>query len=52
VIFAALAREDFQEADHLADTAPVGTYRAGNFFEPFTRAMLVAALARGDIGNE
>jgi hypothetical protein len=52
VIFAALAREDFEEANRLADTAPMGAYRAADFFEPFTRVMLVAALARGDNGNE
>ncbi|MDD3760248.1 MAG: hypothetical protein PHO57_05380 [Acidithiobacillus sp.] len=49
VIFADLSREDFTEANRLADTAPSGTYVAGDFYYPFTRAMLVAALARGDI---
>lgn len=49
VIFSALGREDFTEANRLADTAPTGAYTAGDFFQMFTRAMLTAALARGDI---
>ncbi|MHB8247980.1 MAG: hypothetical protein ACYDB0_02015 [Acidithiobacillus sp.] len=52
VIFSALSREDFAEANRLADTAPTGTYTAGDFYAPFTRAMMVAALARGDIERE
>ncbi|WP_297470922.1 hypothetical protein [Acidithiobacillus sp.] len=52
VIFSALSREDFEEADRLADTAPTGTYTAGDFYAPFTSAMMVAALARGDIERE
>ncbi|WP_437560200.1 hypothetical protein [Acidithiobacillus sulfuriphilus] len=52
VIFSALSREDFEEANRLADTAPTGTYTAGDFYNPFTRAMLVAALARGDIEQQ
>lgn len=49
VIFSALGRGDTTEAHRLADTAPTGTYVAADFYNPFTRAMLVAALARGDI---
>ncbi len=49
VIFSALSREDHNEASRLADTAPTGIYTAGDFFQMFTRAMLTAALARGDI---
>ncbi|MBU2761250.1 hypothetical protein [Acidithiobacillus sulfurivorans] len=49
VIFSALCREDFTEANRLADTAPTAIYTAGDFYNPFTRAMLTAALARGDI---
>lgn len=49
VIFSALGREDFTEANRLADTAPTAIYAAGDFFQMFTRAMLTAALARGDI---
>lgn len=52
VIFSALCREDFSEADRLADTAPTGTYVAGDFYHPFTRAMMGAALARGDIEQQ
>ena len=52
VIFSALSREDFAEANRLADTAPTGTYTAGDFYAPFTRAMMVAALARGDIEQQ
>ena len=51
VIFSALCREDFTEAHRLADTAPTGTYVAADFFETFTRAMLVASLARGTSSN-
>ena len=51
-IFSALCREDFTEAERLADTAPTGTYVAADFFETFTRAMMVAALARGDIEQQ
>lgn len=49
VIFSALGREDFSEANRLADTAPTAIYAAGDFYNPFTRAMLTAAVARGDI---
>lgn len=49
VIFSALSREDHTEAHRLADTAPTAIYAAGDFYNPFTRAMLTAALARGDI---
>ena len=52
VIFSALCREDFTEAERLADTAPTGTYVAGDFYNPFTRAMLVASLVRGDIEQQ
>ncbi len=52
VIFSALCRGDFEEADRLADTAPTGTYVAADFFGTFTRAMLTAALARGDIEQQ
>jgi hypothetical protein len=52
VIFSALCREDFTEAERLADTAPTATYTAGDFYNEFTRAMMVAALARGDIEQQ
>lgn len=52
VIFSALSREDFDEANRLADTAPTGTYTAGDFYAPLTRAMLLAALARADIEQQ
>ncbi len=52
VIFAALSRDDMPEAHRLADTAPTGTYVAADFFERFTRVMLVAALARADIEQQ
>jgi hypothetical protein len=52
VIFAALSREDFEEASRLADTAPAGFYKAGDFYNQFTRAMMVSGLARGDIEEE
>jgi len=52
VIFSALCREDFEEASRLADTAPTGTYVAADFYHPFTRAMMVSGLARGDIESE
>ena len=51
-IFSALCREDSTEAHRLADTAPTGTYVAADFFGTFTRAMLVAGLARGDIEQQ
>lgn len=52
VIFSALSREDFEEASRLADTAPTGIYKAGDFYNQFTRAMMVASLARGDIEQQ
>ena len=52
VIFSALSRGDTIEADRLADTAPVVAYTAADFYSSFTRAMLVAALARGDIEQQ
>ena len=52
VIFSALSREDFPEANRMADTAPTKAYVAADFFETFTRAMMVAALARGDIEQQ
>ncbi|MHB8249066.1 MAG: hypothetical protein ACYDCX_09330 [Acidithiobacillus sp.] len=52
VIFSALCREDFTEAHRLADTAPSKTYVAADFFETFTRAMLLATMARGDIEHQ
>jgi hypothetical protein len=51
-IFSALCRDDFTEADRLADTAPTGTYVAADFYNPFTRAMMVSGLARGDIEHQ
>ena len=52
VIFSALGRGDTTEADRLADTAPTRTYVAADFYNPFTRAMMVAGLARGDIEHQ
>ena len=52
VIFSALCRKDFEEANRLADTAPTGTYVAADFYHQFTRAMMVSGLARGDIEEE
>ena len=52
VIFSALCRDDFEEANRLADTAPTAAYVAGDFYNEFTRAMMVSGLARGDIEEE
>ncbi|MHB8236278.1 MAG: hypothetical protein ACYDDD_02280 [Acidithiobacillus ferrivorans] len=51
-IFSALSRKDYAEANRLADTAPTSTYVAADFYNPFTRAMMVSGLARGDIEEE
>ncbi|CDQ11824.1 protein of unknown function [Acidithiobacillus ferrivorans] len=34
VIFSALCRDDFEEANRLADTAPTAAYVAGDFYNP------------------
>ena len=52
VIFSALGRGDTTEASRLADTAPTATYTAGNFYNEFTRMMMVSGLARGDIEHQ
>jgi hypothetical protein len=51
-IFSALCRDDFEEANRLADTAPTGTYVAADFYHQFTRTMMVSGLARGGIEEE
>ena len=52
VIFSALGRGDTTEASRLADTAPTATYTAGNFYNEYTRMMMVSGLARGDIEHQ
>ena len=52
VIFSALGRGDTTEASRLADTAPTATYTAGDFYNEFTRMMMVSGLARGDIEHQ